>query len=147
MKVILKEEVGGLGKAGKIVKVADGYARNFLIPRDLAAAATEDNVRRLEHEKRLIFLRQDKAKREALSLADQLKEAKVTIERQVGEEDRIFGSVTPRDVADSLRQQGFKISRREIRIDENIKKLGVYEAQIKLFSDVTAPVKVWVVAK
>lgn len=147
MKVILKEEVGGLGKAGKIVKVADGYARNFLIPRDLAAVATEDNVRRLEHEKRLIFLRQDKAKREALTLAEQLKEAKVTIERQVGEEDRIFGSVTPRDVADSLRQQGYKISRREIRIDENIKKLGVYEAHVKLFSEVTAPVKVWVVAK
>ncbi|HAA56327.1 MAG TPA: 50S ribosomal protein L9 [Myxococcales bacterium] len=147
MKVILKEEIKGFGKPGEIVKVADGYARNFLLPRDLAAVATEKNVRRLEHEKRQIFLRQEKAKREALKLAEELKATSVTITRQVGEEDRIFGSVTTRDIGEALREENFKIHRRQITMDDSVKKLGVYECQIKLHPEVTVPVKVWVVAQ
>ena len=121
MKVILKEELQGFGKAGEIVKVSNGYARNFLLPRNLAAVATEKNMGQLEHEKRQIFLRQEKTKRDALKLSEELKNVSVTIPRQVGEEDRIFGSVTTRDIADSLRQEGYKFSRRQIRMDEVVK--------------------------
>lgn len=148
MKVILKEHVTGLGKPGQIVKVADGHARNFLLPRNLAAIATEHNVRQLDHEKRQIFLRQEKSKRDALKLADELKEVKITLPRQVGEEDRIFGSVTTRDVAEALREEkGFKINRRQLVLDEAIKKLGVYSCHVKLHPEVSVPVQVWVVAQ
>lgn len=147
MKVILKEELQGFGKAGQIVKVADGFARNFLLPRGLAAVASEKNVSQLKHERHQIFLRQEKAKREALKLADSLKSVSVTLPRQVGEEDRIFGSVTPRDIAEALREEGFKFNRRQISIDTVVKKLGVYECEIKLHQEVSAPVKVWVVAQ
>ena len=147
MKVILKEELSGFGKAGQIIKVAPGYARNFLFPRDIAALATENNLRRLDHERRLIAQRQEKARREASSLADKLKDHSITLYRQVGDEqeERIFGSVTTRDIAEALRQNGFKISRRQIRFDENVRTLGTYECSIKLHSDVTVPLKVWVV--
>ena len=147
MEVILRENVPHLGQRGDIVRVADGYARNYLLPRNLVAPATEKNIRQLEHEKRQIFIRQEKAKREALKLAGQLKATSITIPMQAGEEDKIFGSVTTRDIAEALRTEGFKISRRQIRQEEAIKKLGVYHVNIKLHAEVEIPVKVWVVAK
>jgi large subunit ribosomal protein L9 len=147
MKVILKYEVSGLGAAGDIVKVSDGYARNFLLPRNLATLASEKNVKHLQHEKHQIFLRQEKEKRSALKLAEELKDVKITLIRQVGEEERIFGSVTTRDIAEGLHSEGYKISRRQIELDVNVKELGVYECQVKLHSDVKVPVKVWVVAQ
>jgi large subunit ribosomal protein L9 len=146
MKVILKEQLNGFGKAGDIVKVSNGYARNYLIPRDLATIATKKNIGQLKHEKHQIYLRQEKAKREALKLAEELKKTQVTLPRQVGEEDRIFGSVTTRDVADFLRQEGFKVTRKQIRVEESINKTGVYESHVKLHPEVEAVVKVWVVA-
>ena len=147
MKVILKEEISGLGRASEIVKVAPGYARNYLIPRDLAAYATENNISRLAHEKRLIAQRQEKAHREANSLADKLKDHSVTLYRQIGggDDERIFGSVTTRDIADALRNDGYKISRRQIRFEENVRTLGTYECQVKLHASVTIPLKIWVV--
>ena len=147
MKLILREEIPHLGKPGDLVKVAGGYARNYLLPRGLAAPATDKNVKMLEHEKRQIFVKQEKAKREALKLADQLKSVSVTIPMQVGEEDRIFGSVTSRDVAEALKEEGFKINRRQITLEQSVKTLGVYPADVKLHAEVTAQVKVWVVAK
>lgn len=147
MKVILREKVASLGDAGEIVKVADGYASNYLLPRGLAAKANEGNVRHLEHEKHQIFLSQEKAKREAIKLATELKDVSVTITRQVGEEDRIFGSVTSRDIADELRNEGYKIHRRQIQMDDTVRKLGVYECSIKLHPEVSVGVKVWVVAQ
>ena len=147
MKVILRETIDSVGNAGEIVNVARGFARNYLLPRGLAAAATEKNVRQLEHERHQIFLRQEKAKREALKLADVLKELSITIPRQVGEDDRIFGSVTTRDIAEELRQEGHKINRKQIRFDATVRKLDVYECFIKLHPEVEATVKVWVVAQ
>lgn len=147
MKVILREKVTSLGDAGEIVKVSDGYASNYLLPRGLATKANEGNVRHLEHEKHQIFLSQEKAKREAIKLAAELKEISVTIARQVGEEDRIFGSVSPRDIADELRNEGYKIHRRQIVLDETVRKLGVYECSVKLHPEVSVGVKVWVVAQ
>lgn len=147
MKVILRETLDSVGKAGEIVKVARGFGRNYLLPRGLAAIATETNIRQLEHERHLIFLRQEKAKREALKLAEKLKEVSITIPRQVGEDERIFGSITSRDIAEELRQEGYKINRKHIRIDTSIRQLGVYEAFVKLHPEVEAPVKVWVVGQ
>jgi large subunit ribosomal protein L9 len=147
MKVILRESIDSLGNAGEIVKVARGYARNYLLPRGLAAIATENNVRHLEHERHQIFLRQEKAKRQALKLAEELKEVSVTIPRQVGEDDRIFGSVTTRDIAEELRQEGYKINRKNIRLDVSVRKIDVYEAFVKLHPEVEATIKVWVVAQ
>jgi large subunit ribosomal protein L9 len=147
MKVILRENMDKLGAAGEIVKVADGYARNYLFPRGLAAQATEDNVRQLKHEKHLIFLRQEKAKRVALKLSQEMSSISVTIARQVGEEDRIFGSVTTRDIVDELRKEGYKLNRRQLNMPEVVRKLGVYECEAKLHNEVTATFKVWVVSQ
>lgn len=147
MKVILRENIDTLGDAGEIVKVARGYAHNYLLPRGLAAIATEKNVNQLQHERHMIYMRQEKAKREALKLAEQLKEVSVTIPRQVGEDDRIFGSVTTRDIAEELREEGYKINRKNIRLDVSIRKLDVYECFVKLHPEVEVPVKVWVVAQ
>ncbi len=147
MKFILRENISTLGDAGDIVTVAAGYARNYLLPRGLAAKANEGNVRQLQHEKHQIFLRQEKAKREALKLAKELKEISVTIRRQVGEEDRIFGSVNARDIAEELRGEGYKFHRRQITMDDSVKKLGVYDCEVKLHPEVSATVKVWVVSE
>lgn len=147
MKVILRDNIAKLGNAGEIVRVADGYAQNYLFPRGLAAKANEGNMRHLEHEKHQIFLRQEKAKREALKLAAELKDVSVTIPRQVGEEDRIFGSVTPRDIAEELRNEGYKLHRRQISMEDTVRKLGVYECEVKLHPEVSATVKVWVVSQ
>jgi len=147
VKVILKETISGMGGVGEIINVAPGYARNFLLPRDLAALATEKNMSQLAHEKKLIALRQAKQYKEANELATQLKGQSVTIKRQVAGEDeeKIFGSVTTRDIAEALRQNNFKINRRQIRFDENVKTLGTYEFSVKLHNDVEVPLKVWVV--
>jgi len=145
VKVILRENIQKVGKAGEIVKVSPGYARNFLLPRNLATVATVKNVRQLDHEKRQIFLKQEKDKRDALKLSEELKQVPLTITRQVGEDERIFGSVTTRDIADALRQEGFKINRRQIRLDDNVKKLGTYDVHVKLHAEVDVALKVWVV--
>lgn len=147
MKVILRENISKLGNAGDIVKVAAGYARNYLLPRGLAARANEGNINQLKHEKHQIFLRQEKAKREATKFANELKDISVTLPRQVGEENRIFGSVTNRDIAEELRKEGYKIHRRQITMDENVKTLGVYECSVKLHPEVDVAVKVWVVSQ
>lgn len=144
MKVILRENMDKLGSAGKIVKVSNGYARNYLIPRGVAAIATEDNVRQLQHEKHQIFLSQEKTKREAIKLAAELGALSITINRQVGEEERIFGSVTTRDISEELRREGYKLGRRQFILDEVIKKLGVYECKIQLHPEVQAVIKIWV---
>jgi len=147
MKIILRENIDKLGDAGDVVKVANGYARNYLLPRGLAAQATEDNVRQLTHEKHLIFLRQEKAKRAAIKLSKELSSLSITIARQVGEEDRIFGSVTTRDIAEEMRKEGYKINRRQLNMPEVVRKLGVYECEVKLHNEVTATFKVWVVSQ
>ena len=147
LQVILNEDVPNLGTVGDIVTVADGYGRNYLIPRNLAVPATSRNVKELEHTKRVIAVRRAKMMRSAQELAKRLADVSVTIAKTVGEDDKLFGSVTNRDIADALEREGFQLDRRSILIDAPIKNLGVYSVDIKVHAEVRAQVKVWVVAE
>jgi large subunit ribosomal protein L9 len=145
MKVILSEDVEHVGNMGDLVTVADGYARNFLIPRKMAALATEKNVRTLEHQKRVIDAKRKKERLAAQEVVTRLAGIPVTIPMQVGEEDKLFGSVTSKDIADSLADAGFPVDKRKILLDKPIKTLGTFLVPVKLASDVTGEIKVSVV--
>ncbi len=147
MKVILQENVANLGKVGEIVKVKDGYGRNFLVPNQLAVIADERNMARMEHQRRTADARAQKLVGEAKSLAEKLNQTAVTIRRQAGEENKIFGSVTNRDIAEALATEGFAIDKKQIVVDESIiKNLGVFTVAVKLAPEVQADVKVYVIA-
>lgn len=145
MKVILKEDVKNLGTMGKVVEVANGYGRNYLIPKNLAVEANPKNIREFEHKKNMILARSNKIKRSAEGMAESLSGLTITIEVRAGEEDKLFGSVTSKDIAEAIGKQGYEIDRRKIVLDEHIKKLGTYEVPVKLVQDVTANVKVEVI--
>jgi large subunit ribosomal protein L9 len=145
MKLILKEDYGNLGKVGDVVTVKDGYARNFLIPKKIAYLANDGNVRRLEEEKKLRVVREKKEQRSAADIAAEIEKLSITIPVQVGEDDKLYGSVTSQMIADSLKEKGFEVDKRKIELDEPIKVLGIYTIDIKLHSEVTGKVKVWVV--
>lgn len=145
MKIILRNDYESLGKAGEIVTVKDGFARNFLIPKGVAVLATKSNIKRLEDELRLSVRQQEKDLHEAEALVKELEKLSVTATVAVGEEDRVFGSVTTQDIADLLKEKGFEVDKRKITLDEPIKALGVYTVPIKLHSEVEAKVRVWVV--
>ncbi len=147
MKVILKDDIANLGKCGEIVKVKDGYGRNYLIPRNLAVVATRGNLKSIGEITLQKSLRDKKRRREAEQLKDALEKVSCTAEVQVGEEDRVFGSVTSQNIADLLAVQGFIVDRRNINLEEPIKALGVYTVPIKVERDVVANLKVWVVKK
>lgn len=147
MKLILREDVDSLGRSGELVTVKDGFGRNYLLPRKLAVLANERNVRQLEHEKSVIAARQAKLKGEAQQVAGKLSAINVTIRRKVGEQDKLYGSVTALDVAEALAAQGQKVDRRHIHLPEPIKALGDYEVEIRLHHDVSAKVKVQVAAE
>ena len=147
MKVILQENVANLGKVGEIVKVKDGYGRNYLVPNQLAVIADERNVARMEHQRRTADARAQKLVGEAKALAEKLSQTAVTIRRQAGEENKIFGSVTNRDIAEALAAEGFAIDKKQIVVDESIiKNLGVFNVAVKLAPEVSADVKVYVIA-
>jgi large subunit ribosomal protein L9 len=147
MKVILQENVPNLGKVGEIVKVKDGYGRNYLVPNQLAVIADERNVARMEHQRRTADARAQKLVGEAKAMADKLSQTAVTIRRQAGEENKIFGSVTNRDIAEALAAEGFAIDKKQIVVDESIiKNLGVFTVAVKLAPEVNADVKVYVIA-
>ena len=145
MKVILKEDHEQLGKAGEIVQVADGYARNYLMPKGLALRVTRSNMAVYEAEKRQKEIFQNKARRTAEALAKELEKVSCTAVVPVGEEDKIFGSVTNQHVADLLKEKGYDIDRRNILLDEPIRALGVYTVGIRLHPEVEGKIKVWVV--
>ena len=147
MKVILTQDVNNLGKAGELVTVKPGYGRNFLIPRSLALLAGSAGARQIQHHKMVIAQQQEKTKREAQKVADTLTNLSLTIRVEVGEQEKLYGSVTSRDIEQALADEGFKVSRKAIVLDEPIKALGVYTVDVKLNPDVTGQVKVWVVAK
>ncbi len=147
MKVILKDDVEKLGTAGNIVTVADGYARNFLFPRNLAVPATKGNTRSIEEFRQQKQTRENKRRREAEKQKDKLEKLSLTAEVQTGEEDKVFGSVTAANIATLLEKQGFEVDRRKIMLEEPLKALGVYTIEIKLAPDVVAGVKLWVVKK
>ncbi len=147
MEVILREHVDNLGKRGDLVKVADGYARNFLLPRKLALLATEGNKKVIEREKVKFDVKEAEEQKVAQAMADRIASAEVEIARKVGETDALFGSVTNGDIAESLAAKGFEIDRRKIQLHEPIKKLGDYTVPVKLHRDVVVPLKVKVSAE
>ncbi len=145
MKVILRKNFEQLGRVGDIVEVKDGYARNFLLPRQIAYIATKGNVRALEEEKKQIEKAEAKLFESAKKMAEELANVSITIPVKVGEEDKIFGSVTSQMIADALKEKNYDIDKRKIEISEPIKALGIYDINIKLHPEVTATVKTWIV--
>jgi len=147
MQVILRDDMDNLGKSGEVVNVKPGYARNYLLPRGHAIKATAGDIKRVEHEKRVIAARTAKMAKEAQAEADKLSQVSVSISRAVGEEDKLYGSVTSRDIAEALAEKGVKVDSKKIHLDEPLKTLGMSEVQIKLGRGVNATIKVWVVKK
>ena len=145
MEVILREHVDNLGKRGEIVKVADGYARNYLLPRKLALPATEGNKKHVERERKIVEVREAEEKGQAETIAARLATVDITIPRRVGETEALYGSVTGADIADYLRTKGFEIDRRKLILPEPIKMLGEHDVPLKLHREVTVPLKVKVV--
>jgi large subunit ribosomal protein L9 len=144
MEVILRETIDNLGRAGQVVKVADGYARNYLLPRKLAYPATEGNRKVIEFERQSLLRKESKQKEDAEKLQQMLEKVEITIRRKVGEQNMLYGSVTNADVADELEKKGFQIEKRKIHMDDHIKEIGEYSIPIRLFKDVTAHVKLTV---
>jgi large subunit ribosomal protein L9 len=147
MQVILRDDMDHLGKSGEVVNVKPGYARNFLLPRGHAIKATAHDVARVEHEKRIIAARTAKLAKEAQAEADNLSQVSVSIARAVGEEDKLFGSVSGRDIAEALKEKGVIVDAKKIHLEEPIKSLGLTEVAVKLGRGVAATIKVWVVKK
>lgn len=145
--VILQQDVKNLGKTGEVVKVRPGYARNFLIPNQLAASATSSNVNRLAHEKRQAESRNAKAKAAAQELAAKVNATPVSLARKTGEEGRLFGSVTTKEIESALAEKGVQVDRRKIELAEPIKHTGTFELPVKLGYDVVATIKVEVTGK
>ncbi len=147
MEVILKEDVPSLGKMGAVVRVRDGYARNYLMPRGLVLVADKKNLKMFEHQKRVIAERRERILKQGQDLAEKLAAVSLSIAVKSGEEGKLFGSVTNMDIEKALKDTGFDIERRQIHLAEPIKTLGDYEIPIRLSADVTAPVKLSVVAE
>ena len=147
MKVILREDVQGLGHSGDLVEVREGYGRNFLLPRKLAVLANEKNINQLEHDKKVISTRQAKLKAAAGDVAAMLAKTQVKLSRKVGEQEKLFGSVTALDIAEVLIARGMKIDRRQINLPEPIKTLGTFEVDVKLHQEVVGKVKVEIIAE
>jgi large subunit ribosomal protein L9 len=145
MKVILREDVEHLGTAGTVVNVRAGFARNFLIPRSYAIPATSNNLKAFEHEKRLMESKKTKRRKEAETLKGKLERISCSISKKVGEQDKLFGSVTTLDIEKAFNAEGFTIDKKDILLAEPIKALGVYTVPIRVFEDVVASTKVWVV--
>jgi large subunit ribosomal protein L9 len=145
MEVILREHVENLGKRGEIVKVADGYARNYLLPRKLALPATDGNRKHVERERKIVEARELQEKSQAEAIAARLASVDITIARRVGETDQLYGSVTSADIADFLKAKGFELDRRKLILPEPIKAIGDHDVPLKLHREVTVPLKVHVV--
>jgi large subunit ribosomal protein L9 len=145
MEVILKEDIANLGKIGEVVRVRDGYARNYLLPRGLVLVANKKNLKTYEHHKKVVGDQKQKILRQAQSAADQLAEVSLVIAMKVGEEGRLFGSVTNIQIEKALRAKGLDIDRRKIHLNEPIKTAGEHEVPVRLSADLTVPLKVSVV--
>ncbi|MBD3322558.1 MAG: 50S ribosomal protein L9 [Chitinivibrionales bacterium] len=145
MDVILKQDFGKLGKTMDVVSVKEGYARNFLFPRGIAVLATEGNRKAVAEAKKVTEKREEKKAKEAGELAKKIEKVPCTIPVQVGEEDKLYGSVGVQEICDFLKKEGFEVERSSIKLDEPIKQLGVYTIDIELYKNVSAQMKVWVV--
>lgn len=147
MKVILTKDLDNLGRAGALVEVKPGYGRNYLLPRNLAVLATAKNIRQLDHQKAGILSRAAKDRQNMSAMAQKLSAVEVKLTRKVGEQNKLFGSVTSKDVQESLATAGYDLDRRQIHLAEPLKTLGTHEVEVKLQSDVSAKVKVTIVAE
>jgi len=147
MQVILQQDIPNVGKAGDVVTVREGYARNYLLPKKLAEVADPGNLKQLEHHKRVVATKISKMKKSAEELAVKLSQLSVTISRESGEGDKLFGSVTNKDLAEALRAEGFTVDRHDIRLEDTIKTLGIFDIPVRLHPEVVGTFKVWVVKK
>ncbi|MDI6703771.1 MAG: 50S ribosomal protein L9 [bacterium] len=147
MEVILREDVKGVGKKSEIKQVADGFARNFLIPKGLAVEKNSKNLRILEEERRVAILKREKRKRDAVRLKQKIESLSVTISREAGPDERLFGVVRALDIAEALIEQGIDVDRQMIELEEPLKGLGIYTVPVKLHEEVKASLKVWVIKK
>jgi large subunit ribosomal protein L9 len=145
MEVILKEDIANLGKIGEVVRVRDGFARNYLLPRGLVLEANKKNLKTFEHRKKVVGDQKQKIMRNAQSVGDQLSGVALTISMRSGEEGRLFGSVTNMQIEKALKAKGLVVDRRKIHLDEPIKTIGDYEIPIRLSADLTVPLKLSVV--
>jgi large subunit ribosomal protein L9 len=145
VKVILMQEIINLGFEGDIVDVAKGFARNYLIPKGIAMEASEQNIKRMETKRKKIEVKKVEAREEAEKIKERMAEVEITISQKVGEEDKLYGSVTSMDIASHLEEQGITIDRRKIVLDKPIKTLGEYEVPVKLYPGVTGSIKVFVI--
>ncbi len=146
MEVILLEDVNKLGDMGEIVSVKPGYARNYLIPQGLALRASTGNLAQLKHQQQMVEARRIRQRNEALGIQGKLNGVSVTIPKKSGENDKLYGSVTKRDIATALEAQELTINSKKLLMDQPIKELGIYKLTAKLHADVTADIRVWVVA-
>ncbi len=147
MEVVLKEDIENLGHMGDVVKVKDGYARNYLLPRGLVVLANQKNLKALEHEQRMIAQRRERLTKEAQGISDNLAGVSLEFTAKVGEEGRLFGSVTTMDIEKALKEQGFEVERRRIVLDAPIKNVGDYEVPIRLRPEVMPSIKVKVMSE
>jgi large subunit ribosomal protein L9 len=147
IQVILQHDVDNVGKSGELVKVRPGFARNFLLPRSLAVPATTAQVHRIEHERAVAVAKSEKLKKEARELASKLNGLEIKITRAAGEDDKLFGSVTAKEIEAAVKAKGFDVDRKKMHLPEAIKALGTFEIPLKLMSDVTATLKVEVAKK
>lgn len=147
MKVILTRDVDELGKVGQVIEVKAGYGRNFLIPKNMAVPATRGNLRAIDELRAQQELQSSKKRREAEGIKSRIEKVSCTAEVNVGEDDKVFGSVTAQAIADLLKADGVEVDRKKILLDEPLKALGVYTIPVKINSEVTANLKVWVVKK
>ena len=147
MQVILTQDVDNLGKAGELVSVRPGYGRNYLVPRGMAVSATVRNKNRLDHEKAQIAKRVEKERANATEIAGRINGMTLQFERQVGEDEKLFGSVTSRDIAEQLKRANVEIDHRWVALDQPVKALGKYEVPVRLSAGVVATLKFWVVGK
>lgn len=147
MKVILQETMEGVGHLGDLIDVKDGFARNFLLPRKKAVVANDRNIKSFEHSKRVAAERAKKEKLEIEAHAKKMSTVTLTVEAQVGKDDKMFGSVTAKDIAEGLAEQGYTVDRRKIQLAQPIKELGTFAIAVKLPRDVSASISVHVVKK
>jgi len=145
MKVILKEDIKKIGKMGQIVDVADGFARNYLVPKGLAVEANTKNIRSVEHEKKIVHEKARKSKDSAQDLSSKISAMTITIKAKAGEEGKLFGSVTTMDIAEALHNEGIEIDKKRISLEEPIKRLGSYPVNIKLHPDVSLQLNIQVI--
>ena len=147
MEVILKEDIANVGKIGEVVRVRDGYARNYLLPRGLVLMANKKNLKTFEHQKKLVADQKEKVMRQAQGAADQLTSVALVISMKAGEEGRLFGSVTNMQLEKALKAKGLNVDRRKIHLDEPIKTVGEYEVPVRLAADLTVSLKISVVSE